>query len=65
MSSLANLPILVSLSVNCDKEGVVLGDLLIGDSEIRFCNERFLVEHEISLANNMWSFAKDNLGVIG
>lgn len=55
----------LSLSISCEGEGAVIGDVSIGDSEIRFCNDRLLAEHEISLANKLWSFAKNNLGVLG
>lgn len=55
----------LSVSSNCDDIGAAIGDVSIGDSGIRICNERFLVDHELSLANKVWSFAKDNLGVTG
>lgn len=55
----------LSISISCDGSPAILGDVSVGDSGIRFCNERFLAEHEMSLANKMWSFAKDNLGVFG
>lgn len=55
----------MSLSVNCVGGDAILGDLSIGDSKIRFCNERYLVEHEISLANKVWSFAKEKLDITG
>lgn len=55
----------LSFSINGDIVGAALGEVSIGDSDIRQCNERVLVEHEISLAKKVWSFAKENLGVKG
>lgn len=55
----------LSFSINCEEGEDVLGEVSIGDSEIRVGNERNLVEHEIYVAKRVWSFAKDNLGVTG
>lgn len=52
-------------SINKNEGGAVSGEVSIGDSDIRFCNEGFIKEHEIALADKMWSFAKDKLGVTG
>lgn len=46
-------------------EGSAGGDISVGDSGVRCCNEGFLKEHEISIGNKLWSFAKQSLGVVG
>lgn len=56
----------ISLSIKGNGGGgASIGEVSIGDSEIRVGNERNLVEHEISVAKKVWSFAKENLGVTG
>lgn len=55
----------LSLSFSCDMNGAAIGDVSVGDSGIQICNDRFWVDHEVSLANKVWSFAKESLGVTG
>lgn len=43
----------------------MLCEASIGDSDIQRCNDRLWVNHQVIVAEKMWRFAKDNLGVIG
>lgn len=46
-------------------EWSVICNASLGDSDIRKVNKTPWIDHQASIANNVWAFAKNHLGVVG